>query len=59
MVMLAEDLAGDAAVAVTLEVGVEHGVGDEVAHLVRMALAQGSEVNTNEFFERMFRSPRA
>jgi hypothetical protein len=39
MIVLAEDFAGDAAVAVTLEVGVEDGVGEEVTHLVRMALA--------------------
>ena len=39
MVVLAEDFAGDWAVAVTLEICVEHGVGEEVTHLVRMALA--------------------
>jgi hypothetical protein len=32
MVVLAEDFAGDAAMAVTLEVGLEDGVGDKVAH---------------------------
>ena len=34
-------LAGDAALRVLLQAGVEHAVGDQIGHLVRMALAHG------------------